>query len=92
MIINNCQIREKLYESSHSLISRGIREEDQQAVILKILPENYPDPVTLSQFKQEYKILSQFSSPRIIKTYAIDKYQNTLLMILEDFGGISLDS
>ncbi len=92
MIINNCQIREKLYESSHSLIYRGVREEDQQPVILKILQENHPDPITLSQFKQEYKILSQFSSQRIIKTYSIDKYQNTLLIILEDFGGISLES
>ncbi|MDJ0731360.1 MAG: AAA family ATPase, partial [Crocosphaera sp.] len=91
MIIKNCRIREKLYESSHSLIYRAIREEDQQPVILKILQENYPDPITLSQFKQEYKILSQLNSPRIIKTYGIHKYQNTLVIILEDFGGISLD-
>ncbi|MDJ0597268.1 MAG: AAA family ATPase [Crocosphaera sp.] len=91
MIIHNCRIEEKLYESSHSLIYRGIREEDQRPVILKILQENYPDPITLSQFKQEYKILSQLNSPRIIKTYGIHKYQNTLVIILEDFGGISLD-
>ena len=92
MIINDCQIREKIYESSHSLIYRGIKEDDEQPVILKILQENYPDPITLSQFKQEYKILSQLNHPRIIKTYGIDKYQNTLVIILEDFGGISLDS
>ncbi|MEL4896549.1 ATP-binding sensor histidine kinase [Crocosphaera sp. Alani8] len=92
MIINNCQIIEKIYESSHSLIYRGLREEDRQPVILKILQENYPDPFTLSQFKQEYNILSILNSRRIIKTYGIDKYQKTLVIILEDFGGISLDS
>ncbi|MDJ0659783.1 MAG: AAA family ATPase [Crocosphaera sp.] len=92
MMINNCQVREKIYESFHSLIYRGIKEDDQQPVILKILQENYPDPVTLSQFKQEHKILSQLNSSRIIKTYGIDKYQNTLVIILEDFGGISLDA
>ncbi|WP_198648556.1 AAA family ATPase [Cyanothece sp. BG0011] len=92
MIINDCLIREKVYESSHSLIYRGIREIDQQPVILKILQESYPDPITLSQFKQEYKILSQLNSPRIIKSYGIDKYQNTLVIVLEDFGGIALDS
>lgn len=92
MIINNCRIIERLYESSHSLIYRGIREKDQQPVILKILQENHPDPLTLSQFKQEYKILRRLNSPRIIKTYGIDKYQNTLVILLEDFGGIALDA
>ncbi|MGK7954731.1 MAG: AAA family ATPase, partial [Crocosphaera sp.] len=92
MIINNYQIREKLYESSHSLIYRVIQEDDEQPVILKILQENHPDPITLYQFKQEYKILRQFNSSRIIKTYGMDKYQNSLVIILEDFGGISLNS
>ncbi|EAZ89674.1 ATP-binding protein [Crocosphaera chwakensis] len=92
IIINDCSIKEKLYESPHSLIYRGVRETDNKPVILKILQDSYPDPLTLSQFKQEYKILSQLNSSRIIKTYGIDKYQNTLVIILEDFGGIALNS
>lgn len=92
MIINNCLIKEKLYESPHSLIYRGIREKENKPVILKILQHNYPDPLTLSQFKQEYKILSKLNSSRIVRTYGIEKYQNTLVIILEDFGGIALSS
>ncbi|MGK7941030.1 MAG: AAA family ATPase, partial [Crocosphaera sp.] len=91
MIINNCHIVQKLYESPQSLIYRGIRGQDKQPVILKILQETYPDPITLSQFKQEYKILNHLESPAVIKTYGMETYQNTLMIILEDFGGISLE-
>ncbi|MDJ0508598.1 MAG: AAA family ATPase [Crocosphaera sp.] len=91
MIINNCHIVQKLYESPQSLIYKGFRGQDKQPVILKILQETYPDPITLSQFKQEYKILNRLESPAVIKTYGMEAYQNTLMIILEDFGGISLE-
>ena len=91
MIINDYHIVQKLYESPQSLIYRGFRGQDQQTVILKILQETYPDPITLSQFKQEYKILNHLASSAVIKTYGMENYQTTLMIILEDIGGISLE-
>ena len=46
----------QIYESANSLIYRGIREQDNQAVILKVLKEDYPTPQELTRYKQEYEI------------------------------------
>ena len=47
---------EQIYESADSLVYRGIREQDDQAVILKVLKQDYPTPAELTRYKQEYEI------------------------------------
>ncbi|MEG4986061.1 AAA family ATPase [Microcoleus sp. BR0-C5] len=84
------QILSEIYESSNSLVFRGYRESDNQPVILKILKEDYPTPAELTRYKQEYEITRSLNLDSIIKVYDLQKYQNTLVMILEDFGGNSL--
>lgn len=91
MLINRYQVLEKVYESSQSLIYRAYHETDQLPVILKILKASYLKPTTLSQFKQEYEIIKQLNLPGVIKTYGLEKYQNSLMIVLEDFGGTSLN-
>ncbi|MEM8780469.1 MAG: AAA family ATPase, partial [Cyanobacteria bacterium P01_G01_bin.49] len=91
MIINGYQIREKIYESSQSFIYRGYRDQDNLPVIFKTIKESYPNSITLSQFKQEYEILKNLNFPGVIKTYGLEQYQNSLVIILEDFGGVPLN-
>lgn len=38
------QVLAQIYESSNSLVYRGIREADRQPAILKLLKEDYPTP------------------------------------------------
>ncbi len=84
------QIVSEIYESSNSLVFRGYRESDNQPVILKTLKKDYPTPAELTQYTQEYEITRFLNQDSIIKAYDLQKYQNTLVMILEDFGGKSL--
>ncbi len=86
------QISEKLYESANSLVYRGFRHANNQAVILKILKENYPTPSELTRYQQEYQITRSFNVDNIIKAYELQRYENSLVMVLEDFGGQSLKS
>jgi predicted ATPase/signal transduction histidine kinase/CheY-like chemotaxis protein/tRNA A-37 threonylcarbamoyl transferase component Bud32 len=86
------QVVQQLYESSHSIIYRSAREQDNQPVILKMLKEEYASPEELSRRKQEYEIITSLSHPGIIQAYGIERYQNTIILILEDFGGESLQS
>ncbi|MCZ8037970.1 MAG: AAA family ATPase [Microcystis sp. LE17-20A] len=86
------QIIEKLYESANSLVYRGFRHANNQAVILKILKENYPTPSELTRYQQEYQITRSFNVDNIIKAYDLQRYENSLVMVLEDFGGQSLKS
>jgi serine/threonine protein kinase len=88
--LSGYQIQEQIYDSANSLVYRAIRESDQQPIILKVLKENYPTPQELARYRTEYEITKSFQSPRIIKVYDLQKYQNTLVMYLEDFQGDSL--
>ncbi|MEW6491707.1 MAG: serine/threonine-protein kinase PknK, partial [Cyanobacteriota bacterium] len=84
------QILAQIYESANSLVYRGIREEDNKAVILKFMKEDYPTPEEILRYKQEYQITRNLNSEGVIRAYSLEKYQNTLVIIFEDFGGESL--
>jgi len=90
-MFKNYQISQIIYESYNSLIYRGFRKEDRLGVILKILKENYPSPSELTRYKQEYNIIRSLNSDGIIKAYQLDRYENSLVICLEDFGGKSLN-
>ncbi|MDJ0727408.1 MAG: protein kinase, partial [Prochloraceae cyanobacterium] len=85
------QIIKKIYESPNSLVYRAILNPDRQFLILKILKENYPTPSELNRYKQEYEITRSLNTDLIIRTYDLQRYENSLVMYLEDFGGKSLN-
>jgi PAS domain S-box-containing protein len=84
------QINTKIYESSNSLIYRGILNPHNQPIILKILKQDYPDPSELTRYKQEFEITRSLNSDGAIKAYDLQRYQNSIVILLEDFGGESL--
>ncbi|MEB3283072.1 MAG: AAA family ATPase [Lyngbya sp.] len=84
------QILKKIYESANSLVYRAILKPDNQPVILKILKENYPTPSELTRYKQEYEITRSLNTDGVVKAYDLQRYENSLVMFLEDFGGESL--
>ncbi|MEH2349758.1 MAG: AAA family ATPase [Nostoc sp.] len=83
-------IQNKIYESSNSLVYRGIRD-DGVAIAAKILKQDYPSPQELTRYRQEYKITRCLNLEGVIKAYSQQDYQRTLVIILEDFGGESLE-
>ncbi len=89
VVITGYEILEKIYESSNSAVYRGVRGEDNQPIILKVLKQDCLNPLQLTRYKQEYEIICNLEHRGIIKAYDLqnDRY---LTMILEDFGGESL--
>ena len=79
-----------LYESANSLVYRAIREVDNQPLILKLLKDSYPTPQELVRYRTEYRITRELKEAGVVQVYELQKYQNTLVMYLEDFGGESL--
>ncbi|MCL1463961.1 ATP-binding sensor histidine kinase [Argonema galeatum] len=80
----------KIYDSPNSEVYRGILQKDNQPVILKVLKQDYPTPEEIRRYKQEYELASNLNIHGIIKAYGLENYQNTLVIIFEDFGGESL--
>jgi predicted ATPase/serine phosphatase RsbU (regulator of sigma subunit)/tRNA A-37 threonylcarbamoyl transferase component Bud32 len=90
LTIPGVSVQTQIYESANSLVYRGIRQSDNQPIILKILKENYPTPQELARYRTEYQITKSLNISGVVKVYDLQKYQNTLVMSLEDFGGESL--
>ena len=84
-------IHSKIYESLASLVYRGIREQDDCAVIAKVLKQDYPSPQELTRYRQEYEITRSLNIEGVVKAYSQQGYQRTLVLLLEDFGGESLE-
>ena len=90
MSIPGYEIVALIYQSKKSIVYRG-RKEKNEDVILKVLKEEYPTLEELTRYKQEFEITQNLNIENTIISYALEEYQNTRVIIFEDFGGISLD-
>ncbi len=84
-------IQDKIYESSNSLVYRGIRVRDGLAIVIKLLKQDYPSPQELTRYRQEYEITRSLNLEGVVKAYSQQDYQRTLIILFEDFGGESLE-
>ncbi len=84
------QVSEQLYNGSRTLVYRAVREIDSLPVVIKLLKNPYPSFSEIVQFRNQYTIAKNLNSPSIIQTYSLEPYQNGYVLVMEDFGGISL--
>ncbi|MEH1799177.1 MAG: AAA family ATPase [Nostoc sp.] len=84
------RITEQIYSGSKTLVYRGIREQDQKSVVLKLMRNEYPTFAEIAQFRNQYIISKNLNLPGIVKTYSLENYRNSYVLLMEDFGGISL--
>jgi serine/threonine protein kinase len=90
IVLSEIAIQDKIYESSNSLVYRGIRD-DGRAIIVKMLKQDYPSPQELTRYRQEYEVTSSLNLEGVVKAFSQQDYQRTLVTLLEDFGGESLE-
>ncbi|MDB9312927.1 AAA family ATPase [Spirulina sp. CS-785/01] len=93
LVLSDYEIHEQIHESNLSRVYRGQQLSEKRPVVLKYLKSEYPTPTELSRYRKEYEILQllqQQGRAGIINAYHLESYQNSLILILEDFGGQSL--
>ncbi|MBW2658402.1 MAG: protein kinase [Deltaproteobacteria bacterium] len=86
------RISEKIHHGNSSVIFRAKDTRTDRSVILKFLKNRNPGNELLRDFAREYSITASFTSDRIVKACSLEKYGNSLVMILEDCGAVSLAS
>ncbi|WP_414544890.1 AAA family ATPase [Nostoc sp. CCY0012] len=84
------RITEQIYSGSKTLVYRGIREQDEQPVILKLMRNEYPTFAEIAQFRNQYTITQNIELSGIVKPHSIETYRNGYVLVMEDFGCISL--
>jgi len=83
-------LSEQLYNGSRTIVYRGYRESDCLSVVIKLLKNPYPSFSELLSFRNQYTITKNLNSPLIVQTYSLEAYENGYVLVMEDFGGISL--
>ncbi|WP_066423620.1 ATP-binding sensor histidine kinase [Anabaena sp. 4-3] len=84
------RITEQIYTGSKTIVYRAIREEEQKAVVIKLMRNEYPTFNEIAQFGNEYTITKNLQIPGIIKPISLEKYGNSYALVMEDIGGVSL--
>lgn len=90
LTLTGYQITKKIYESSNSEIYQGVSLANNQPVILKVLNQEYPTTQNLARYRHEYTIIRKLNFKEAIKAYALESHSRTLVIVLEDFGAVSL--
>lgn len=90
--IQNYQILQKLDETRGSIIYRGKKEGEKHNVIIKAMKTGISSPLEVARFKQEFELIKSINLNGVIKTYDLIENKNSLVLILEDFNGVSIKS
>ncbi|MDJ0718999.1 MAG: EAL domain-containing protein [Prochloraceae cyanobacterium] len=86
------EIETKIKANSECIIYRAIRKSDRKSVIIKTLKKDCPTIQETATLLHEYGILKNLNSKKIVKAYALKREKRKLALILEDFGGESLEN
>lgn len=84
------QIDELIFESDNTLVYRGHHQSDGNRAVLKLLKQEYPAPSDLVRYQQEFRLTQELDAPGVIRVLGLEKYKNSLVILLEDFDGVSL--
>ncbi|WP_437301762.1 AAA family ATPase [Sorangium sp. So ce388] len=84
-------ITETLHEGQKTSLLRAIRSADGCPVILKVLDPRRSRPKDIERLKHEYAIGKALSHEAIVAPLALETYEGLPALVLEDFGGESLD-
>jgi predicted ATPase/signal transduction histidine kinase len=88
LTIPGFSLTEQIYSSTNNYIYRGIK--DNQPVILKVLKDEYPSIEAIVHLKHEYSVVCDLNHDNVVKALNLEAQDKRLLIVFEDFGGISL--
>jgi predicted ATPase/class 3 adenylate cyclase/GAF domain-containing protein/tRNA A-37 threonylcarbamoyl transferase component Bud32 len=84
------QVLEQIAEGSKSVIYRGKSEATGEFAILKAMKTEYPPLQEVVRWKREHQIAASLAHDGIVKPIALAPRDNGVVLIFEDFGGVSL--
>ena len=85
------RVEGRIYESRHTLVLRAKRL-DGTTVVLKTVKTRGKTAVNIGRLRHEYDVISALAPvPGIIRVHALEKAAHGHMLVLEDFGAVSLD-
>jgi predicted ATPase/signal transduction histidine kinase len=89
------RIVEELYRDAKTVMYRAERTDDRlgeksRSVTIKVLSSLYPSDRDLLEFRHQYAIAKNLDLPGIARHHSLEGYERGYVLVLEDFGGVSL--
>ncbi|QRN97008.1 AAA family ATPase [Archangium violaceum] len=84
-------ITETLYEGGGTLLFRGLRTADHLPVLLKVLDPRHGRSGDVERLRHEHAIGKTLDLQTIVAPLALETYEGMPALVMEDFGGESLD-
>ncbi|WP_433927047.1 AAA family ATPase [Sorangium cellulosum] len=82
---------ELLYEGADTVLYRARRRDDGQPVVLKVLRRDHASPRAPERLRHEYEVARALDTTAIVTPHGLDMLGDQPALVLEDFGGVSLD-
>ncbi|XYI02330.1 AAA family ATPase [Sorangium sp. So ce1128] len=84
-------IGETVHEGRGTAVYRAVRNADGHPVVLKVLDPRGWRPKDLDRLKREYETGRMLNVGSIVRPLALETYEGTLALVMEDFGAEPLD-
>ncbi len=82
---------ERIHDGGQAIVYRARRVSDDQPVVLKMLRGPYPTPDQQARFALEHRLTRAVAGPGVISVEGWTMADTVPVLVLEDFGGTSLD-
>src|SRR3954451_20469883 len=82
--------RDILRTSEKSVLYRGTRSREGKPVVIKVLAAQHR-PQQRERLKNNYELGLMLDLSTVVRPVALDTYQGMPALVMEDFGGVSLD-
>lgn len=90
--VSRYKIRDEISQGLYSIVYAGTCAQDGKSVVLKTLRREFLSTEQIDSFKKEFEITKTFEGTSgIIQALSIDSFENSIAIVLEDFGAKSLD-
>ena len=83
-------IKEVLFSGGGKMICHAVRQEDGQAVILKVVSGAMQHETEAVKLRREYELVSKLAFPGVPKILGIKEFGEGVAIVMEDFGGLPL--
>jgi predicted ATPase/signal transduction histidine kinase/tRNA A-37 threonylcarbamoyl transferase component Bud32 len=83
-------ITEVIHPGVNTIVYRGVSQLQREPVILKVIRAEYPSLEQIARLKHEYRITENLDLEGVVKFLRLESYQNRLVLVSQDFGGMSL--
>lgn len=88
--LSNYQIIELIHEGIKTSVYRATRNKDGKLVVIKVLKTEYPELKDIAAFKHEYELIKNLAIAGVVQAHSLEKYNNGLAIVLENFAATSL--